>query len=165
MIYQPTTSDGLRITAFVRDDVPVLTRPRQNEIAIRLDRLQQAGTVTASDVVEWGRRVSLEDGLGPQDGLALATYARFAAWAHRADASLDPFFQTRTCYCWQTCDRYEALVLPVVSLAVHEAGALRAVYPHRVEETVYTVREFLSQLETEDPDRQRPQQQLIQAGD
>lgn len=87
-----------------------------------------------------------------RDG-ALETYEEFREWAAANDVSLEPAFDRRPRYVEGTTELREAVIFPVVALALFDDGRLRAVLPCADEFDHYTVHEALEGFERGDLDR------------
>jgi len=135
---------GTHVELFGRDSLPKPASGRRERIEGRLADLSSAGVIAAFDGDTWPKRV-------PCDGSAEASirdrYLAFTAWAERNGVRLTPFFGTRECYCMETGERGEWLVLPALCLAVYEDGDLTAVFPHADGDTYRSVASGLRFLE------------------
>lgn len=84
---------------------------------------------------------------------AVETYEEFESWAEANDFSLEPAFDTRPRYVEGTTDVREAVIFPVVALAIYVDDELRAVLPSADTYGHYTVHEALEGFERGDLDR------------
>lgn len=93
-------------------------RTRQRGVEDRLGVLRDAGRVAADTRHAWQRRVRTPvDGDGPTSE-AVAWHGRFAEWAERNGASIEPFFSDHDCNSAFTGTSYEEYVFPVLAVAV-----------------------------------------------
>lgn len=84
---------------------------------------------------------------------AVRTYEEFRDWAEANDFSLEPAFDRRPRYVTGTTEVEEAVVFPVVALAIYVGDQLRAVLPSSDEFHHYTVHEAIEGFERGDLDR------------
>lgn len=133
---------GTRIELFARSTLPEVASRRRDQVAARLEQLAADGHVTDVTVETWERKVPLSENHDE-----LTRYDRFRTWADETGVSLDPFFDTRTCYSMETGDRGEWLVLPALCLAVYRDGELDAVYPHSTNDGSRSVLDCLNAIE------------------
>jgi hypothetical protein len=144
-----------RLELFVRSSVPAAARDPQSAVRERLRALEDDGDVEAATVRTWEKRVPVDAG-NERDSHRI--YAAFADWARGRGVSLAPFFDTRECHSSITGESHTALVLPMMSLAVHEGDRLSAVFPHADEDRSYTVREALDALEGDETEESTREQ-------
>lgn len=142
----PEGVEGRRIEAYLRGACPAIVREHQESVLERLDRLSEAGPIDVG-VQTWAKRAAVDD----EASLGVRKYGEFAAWAREANVTIRPFFDTRTCYSSIAGRPREVLVAPVVCIAAYADDNLRAVYPHADDGRTYTVGDFLSALEDEEP--------------
>ena len=142
--------DTLRCEVYVRDDT-YGTFDAQQSVLERIRRLDDEGVFDAAGVESTWDRVSIREDEVRDD--ALATYEEFRDWAAANDFSLEPAFDTRPRYVRGTTERTEAVVFPVVAMAIYRDDELRAVLPSSDEFDHYTVHEALEGFEREDIER------------
>jgi len=123
------TATAPRLELYCRDDTMGRAGRRQEAIVEEARALERADVVESVRVIDVARTPAVGAD-GPQDPRALEAFERFRAWADAHDTRLHPAFGTRECYSWETGDRYTALVVPVVALAVYRGDHLQPVYPH-----------------------------------
>lgn len=78
----------------------------------------------------------------PSDGYEVVT--EFERWAADRDCTLRPAFERRSA----RVPEETRLMLPLLCLAVYEAEAIRAVYPHVNGEDVHTIHDGVDALES-----------------
>lgn len=140
------SGEEVTVEMYVRSSAPGVARERQERTRERLASLDEEGAVGSVTVRQWPKRVALDD--DPEQEWVLDRFEAFSRWAEAENVSLDPGFGTRECYSWATGYRYDALVLPVICLAVYEGGDLVSVYPHADGDETRTVADYLIELET-----------------
>lgn len=128
-----------RIELYVRDGLPEPTRGRKHDLAGAVNRLVEDGVVASISIVTCSKRYPL----GEES--ASVPFVSFQEWADRADVSLGPGFDTRTCYSFDTGRRRHYRVFPAFVLAVYEGDRLQAVYPH-VDDDPHSVPEGIEDL-------------------
>lgn len=152
-----TRTGGLRIHDQSRANLEVCVRidtpiPSQQDVVIeRAAELEREGRINGFRVRSWPRQVRLSPhGIESE---TVEAFERFEEWASRNGASLRPAYEVCTRDSEITGDRDEVLVVPEVSIAVYEGGNLVGVVPHSRDGAVYTVDDFLSELERADGGR------------
>ena len=138
------------VELYLRDDTRGLAGRRQDAVREQVREVAETPAVERVAVYEWPRTIAV-DGPGPTDERAHSVFNRFSQWARDHDARLHPAFTTRTCTTPDTGDRYTALVLPVMALAVYEDDTLAAVYPHATDAAQRTVFDGLDALASRGP--------------
>ncbi|WP_424018914.1 HTH domain-containing protein [Halorientalis pallida] len=133
---------GTRVELFARSSLPEVASRRRDEVAGRLKQLVEDGHVDDVAIRTWEKKVPLSS-----DHDELTEYERFRDWAEETGVSLDPFFDTRSCYSMETGERGEWLVLPALCLAVYRDGDLDAVYPHSTNDGSRSVLDCLHAIE------------------
>ncbi|MFB6165366.1 MAG: HTH domain-containing protein [Haloarculaceae archaeon] len=123
-------TQGVTLTLFRRAGTTPLTGRRQDDAVERLDALAEQPSVAGVAVQSWPAKLAVGEEPGPKDERAEAAFDRLCEWAREAGVRLHPVFGTRTCWDWETGERYEAVVLPIVSLLVERDGELLAAHPH-----------------------------------
>lgn len=138
----------VRVELFTRAGA-VGTYDRVTEATDWIRELDARDEVTECTVTTWDKHVALDNGRPGRSEEVLAKVEEFESWARERDASLYPFFEERTRGSLATDGEQRVIVLPVLCLAVYEAGALRELFPHAVDDVSYTVHEGLAALETD----------------
>lgn len=143
-------NEPLRCEVYLRNDT-YGTYDAQQSVIDRVESLADRGIFDEAGVEsEWE---SVQIGAGESRADALATIEEFEDWAAANGFSLAPAFQRRERYVTGSTVRREAVVFPVVALAVYEGPELRAVLPSSDEFGHYTVHEALEGFERGDLDR------------
>lgn len=130
----------------VRTDTAVASW--QDAVIERVEELECTGRIGEFRVQSWPRRTRLSPSHVASE--VVEAFDRFEEWASRTGRSLRSAFEVRTRESEITGDHEEVLVVPEVCIAVYEAGNLVGVVPHVNQEVVYTVDDFLSELEQAD---------------
>jgi hypothetical protein len=130
-----------RAVLFTRRDLPTPARKRRDAVVQELRCLADRGGLDSFDVVDWDKRVPVASASAERD-----RHAEFAAWTEEAGLELAPFFDTRLCYCTQTGEKREELVLPALCLAVYEESDLSTVAPHTDGPHTVSVEDAIDQL-------------------
>jgi hypothetical protein len=142
-----TDEPSVRLDLYVRSLGAAGSPDQQETILRRLQHLDDEGVAT-TNVVVWGKRLRL-------DGAAAATepgqtiqqtVEQFEQWAADNGASFPSLFQRREVDPL-VGERYTALTLPTLCLAVRVDGALRQVLPCRRGDRHHGVSEFLAAFE------------------
>lgn len=145
-----TRTDGsLRAELYLRGDT-YGTFDAQQSVLNRVRRLEADDEIDEASIAgEWQRIRTLDEDC--RNG-AVATYREFADWASRNGYDLGPAFERRT-RSYVGLDRVDdVVVFPVVSLAIYEDEALRAVFPCSDEDRTHTVPDCLDAFERGDTD-------------
>ncbi len=139
-----------RAEVYLRTDT-IGTYDAQARVVDRIRRLDELGVFDSTELgATWhGVETHAED---VREG-ALATYEEFETWADENGFSLSPAFDTRPRYVEGSTEVREALVFPVVALAIYVEDDLRAVLPASDDFGHYTVQEALEGFERGDLDR------------
>lgn len=130
-----------RTVLFTRRDLPTPARKRRDAVVQELRCLADRGGLDSFEVVDWDKRVPVASPSAERD-----RHEEFAAWAAAAGLVLSPFFDTRLCYCTETGEKREELVLPALCLAVYEDGDLSTVAPHTDGPHTVSVEDAMDQL-------------------
>jgi len=138
------TPSRRRVELFVRNDLPTPSRERRTAVEDRLAQLQCDGVIDGYETTVWDKRVPVD---GASGTLERSRYNEFAAWAADAGVCLAPFFDTRECYSWTTCEKQTELVLPALCLAVYEGDELTQVAPYARGGTPISIEDCLDDLE------------------
>lgn len=147
---QDVFTEPLRCEVYLRNDT-YGTYEAQQSVIRRVESLADRGVFDEAGVESEWASVHIKQGEDKDD--ALATVEEFEDWADENGFSLAPAFQRRERYVTGTTARREAVVFPVVALAVYEGTELRAVLPSSDEFGHYTVHEALEGFERGDLDR------------
>lgn len=142
-----TPDTDIHLELYVRRRPPAPTAARLDGLRSALQTLAEARDWTVG-VTEWPAKVELT-GASTTESVAEPVHGAFERWATQSGVSLDPAFEIRDCYSWETGAPCQALVLPVACLAVRRDGDLESVYPHRHETSIYTIPDAIEQLEGE----------------
>lgn len=142
--------DHRRAEVYLRTDV-IGHDEAQQRVLDRIRRLDDQGVFDVADVASTWQGVEVDpNDVRPE---AIRTYDEFRDWADANAFSLEPAFQRRERYVEGTTERREAVVFPVVALAIYVGDELRAVLPSSDEFTHYTVQEAIEGFERGDLDR------------
>jgi hypothetical protein len=133
---------GTRVELYARSSLPEVASRRRDAVAGRLEQLADGGHVDDVAIRTWDKKVPLSSGRDE-----LSAYDRFQDWADETGVSLEPFFDTRSCYSMESGERGEWLVLPALCLAVYRDGDLDAVYPHSTNDGSRSVLDCLHAIE------------------
>jgi hypothetical protein len=131
----------LELTLYRRASVPAATRERIDALEGEISALE--GMVSSVDVATWPACLTLADLDATPDVADVLNEAQ--ELVDQGTCSLTPAVTTRTCYDYETGDRFDGLVLPVVGLTVREDGDLVAFYPHSNGDVV-TVEDALTDI-------------------
>jgi len=112
----------------------------------RLGRLRSAGAVEDFSVETWPDEVTVRDGEGRHEVLALVE--RFESWAETAGVSVRPPFETRTASLL-VGDSETVLRTPMLLAAAYDGGDLAGVYPCTDSDHTWTVAQFLDVVDPE----------------
>lgn len=142
--------DHRRAEVYLRSDV-IGRDDAQQRVLDRIRRLDDRGVFDVTDLEStWqGVEIAATDDR-PE---ALRTYGEFADWAAANDFSLEPAFDRRERYVEGRTERREAVIFPVVALAIYVGDQLRAVLPSSDDFSHYTVHEAIEGFERGDVDR------------
>ncbi|WP_336135848.1 HTH domain-containing protein [Natronomonas amylolytica] len=136
-----SADDGNRLRLFLRESVQPPIAEQQDRLRSRLERAIDPGRLS---VVHHPARLP-RDG----DGETLEWYERVREWASTTEASLSPFFESRSAYDPDVDDVREMVSLPVLWLVVSDGASVRAAYPH-VQEAVVPVSSAIAEFESAD---------------
>lgn len=128
-----TASDadrGVRIRAWMRDQVVAAIPERQSEIISQLRRLEGEDRISGFSVRVWGKQIEADGAdLDGATNDVRERIAEFEAWADHNGHSLEPAFSRRTKSVPLTDEQREVIVPPVICLAVYEDDELVGVFP------------------------------------
>lgn len=139
-----------RAEVYLRTDT-IGTYDAQQGVLDRLRRLDEQGVFDATGVAS--RWDGIETHAGDARPEAMRTYEEFCDWADANDFSLEPAFDQRPRYVTGTTEVRDAVIFPVVAMAIYVDDDLRAVLPSSDEFGHYTVHEALEGFERGDLDR------------
>lgn len=142
--------DHRRAEVYLRSDV-IGRDEAQQRVLDRIRRLDDRGVFDVAELESTWQGVEIAETDDRPE--ALRTYDEFADWAEANDFSLAPAFDRRERYVEGTTERREAVIFPVVALAIYVGDQLRAVLPSSDEFTHYTVQEAIEGFERGDVDR------------
>ncbi|MFB6080250.1 MAG: HTH domain-containing protein [Haloferacaceae archaeon] len=144
--HQRLRDGDLTVQAFVR--AGVLGESIDGQFR-RLRTLETAGVIDALLVRVWPAAVRLSsDDAGPDVGETevVELYRQFAAWADRANASIEPAFAVRHRCSAITGESCDVLTTPVMGLAIYGGDGLEAVFPHRADDGTHSVADAIDAL-------------------
>lgn len=139
-----------RAELYLRTDT-IGTYRAQKRVLDRIRTLDEAGVFDEAGVAS--RWQGVETYAGDVRPEAIRTYEEFQDWADANDFSLEPAFEERRRYLPGTTELHDAVLFPVVALAIYVGEDLRAVLPASDEYSHYTVHEALEGFERRDLDR------------
>ncbi len=133
---------SVAVELFVRAELPGPSEHRAEAVLSRLQGLAGDGPVDDLTHQTWPKRVPV-DRCGSQ---VRDVYLTWSNWAHDAGVALQPYFDTRECYCPEAEDYTDWLVLPAMAMAVQVDGDIAAVYPHKDGEATVSVEDGIDAL-------------------
>ncbi|WP_123533256.1 HTH domain-containing protein [Halosimplex salinum] len=145
------TADRRHVDVFVRSMLPPLgVKATQETLISRLDELSEESTIDGVSVKVTGNRLCLCGTCTETDAEAalLDRFRELDEWGDEFDASTSPFFETRTLDSSITNETARALVPPRVTVALYCDGTLTGVFPCEMDDSSYTVGDFISALDT-----------------
>lgn len=116
----------------------------QTEVIDRLQRLEADGRIAGFDVDVWGASMGIARSADRNPSDVHEVVTEFERWADDQDCTLRPAFERRSA----RVPEETRVVLPLLCLAVYEAEAVRAVYPHVNGEEVHTIHDGVDALES-----------------
>ncbi|QLD87622.1 hypothetical protein HWV07_00655 [Natronomonas salina] len=137
----PRPEGQVTVDCYVRADA--ISDPVESSVAA-VQELERAGIVDECTVRSWPSEVvvtPLTEGT-----LAVRRFRTFEEWAAQWGVYIDPPFRRTTRSSDLTGETREVLRTPAVCLAVYVDGRLREVFPHRSEETTYSVADAVETL-------------------
>lgn len=116
----------------LRASAPAAATRRQQTVLDRLRSLASDGVVPDLRVERWSSRVTVPSGGTDREPGPVALYEELEAAAERADARLEPFFETRKAVSGllstgPSADR--VIVFPVVCLTIHRDDDVTGLFP------------------------------------
>ncbi len=140
-----------RIEVFLRSFAPPIgVREQQEEILEELSRLERQGVLERVSVDVWGKGVCPDGQCGETHAgeRILGRVDEFRAWAADADVPIESPFEERTVKSTTTDEQFRKVVLPRFCLGVYVDGDLQLVLPCHFGDTVFSVEDLLSELES-----------------
>ena len=156
------TGDGQsvrhRAELYVRSLQPDGYCMEQSSTLDRIDALVERGLLTERQVQVCGYQVpaTFEDADTEIGQRIVRRLGAFQMWASMNDCSLTPAIEVREISNSFTGTEYRAVRLPAMLLAEYREGELACVVPHYDGESVRTVVDRVSELESGDPERFEP---------
>lgn len=139
-----------RAELYLRTDT-IGTYRAQKRVLDRIRALDEKGIFDEAGVASTWHGVETYAGdVRPE---AIKTYEEFQDWADANDFSLAPAFEQRQRYVPGTTELRDAVLFPVVALAIYVGEDLRAVLPASDAFSHYTVHEAIEGFERGDLDR------------
>lgn len=140
------------VTLHLRASAPAAATRRQRTVLDRLQSLASDGVVPELRVERWSSRVTVPSNGDDGEPGPVALYDEFEAAAERADARLEPFFETREAVggllsAGPPTDR--VIVFPVVCLTVRRDGDLTGLFPCWKDGNHHSVEDGLEALATD----------------
>ncbi len=139
-----------RAEVYLRTDT-IGTYDAQKRVLDRLNRLDEQGVFDNAELAStWDGIETYAGDVRPE---AIETYREFQDWAEANDFTLEPGFDVRERYVTGTTEKRDAVIFPVVALAIYVDDDLRAVLPSADRFGHYTVHEAIEGFERGDLDR------------
>lgn len=140
----------IRAELYLRNDT-YGTYHVQQRVLTRIKSLADEGVFNEAGLEATVEGVTISEADSREE--AVKTYAEFTNWADANGFSLEPAFDRRRRFTPGKTELCEAVIFPVVSLAIYEGDRLRAVLPATDEYAHYTVHEALEGFERGDLDQ------------
>lgn len=121
----------------------------QTDLIERLHQLVAAGTLTHIDIAVWGPSLEANPAHPTDPSPIRETYLEFDQWARRQEYTLAPAFYRRAAGSLVDDVHSEVIMCPLICLGIYEGETVQAVYPYSDGETVYTIYDGLTELESE----------------
>lgn len=138
-----TNPGAVRAVLRLRSLAPHGINGTQTAIIDRLRRIEADGRIAELDVDVWGGSIGIHRTADQDPAGVHETVAEFERWADDHGRTLRPALERHE----QATDGGRT-VLPLLCLAVYDAGTVRAVYPHVDGEDVYTIHDGVAMLES-----------------
>ncbi|WP_424017189.1 HTH domain-containing protein [Halorientalis pallida] len=143
------------VTLHLRASAPAAATRRQRTVLDRLRSLASDGVVPDLRVERWSSKVTVPSEGDESEQGPVELYEEFETATERADARLEPFFETREAVggllsAGPPTDR--VIVFPVVCLTVRRDGDLTGLYPCWKDGDHHSVEDGLEALATEPGD-------------
>ena len=139
-----------RAEVYLRTDT-IGTYEAQKRVLDRLRSLDDLGVFDRTGLeATWEGIETYASDVRPE---AVETYEEFRAWAAANGFTLEPAFDRREWYVTGTTETREAVIFPVVAMAIYVDEDLRAVLPSSDDYGHYTVHEAIEGFERGDLDR------------
>lgn len=145
------SADQRHVDVFVRSMLPPLgAKATQETLVSRLTELTEESSIDDVSVTITGNRLCLCDTCAETDAESalLERFHELDDWGEEFDASVSPFFETRTLDSSVTHETARALVPPRVAVALYCDDALAGVFPCEMGESSYAVDDFVTALES-----------------
>ncbi|WP_423750709.1 HTH domain-containing protein [Salinirarus marinus] len=139
-----TETADRRIELHVRADDPA--PGHHSDVVETLRELDADGRIDGFDVSTWPERATLSPDRPGVD--VVDAYEHFQSWASERGVSINPPFVVRTGTRTLVGDEYAVLRTPTACLAVYDGFELVGVFPCVDGDTVHTVDDALSTLES-----------------
>jgi hypothetical protein len=130
------------VALYVRSDLPGPSQHRAEAVLARLRALSGDGPVGDLTHETWPKRVPV----ARCDSAVRDVYLAWSDWARDAGVALQPYFDTRECYCPEAEDYTDWLVVPAIAMSVRVDGDLAAVYPHEDGDATVSVEDGIDAL-------------------
>lgn len=134
----------VRTVLWLRTLAPHGINETQTEVIDRLRQLEADGRIAGLDVGVWGASMGVARSADRNLSDVHDVVTEFERWADDQDCTLRPAFERRSA----RVPEETRVVLPLLCLAVYEAEAIRAVYPHVNGEDVHTIHDGVDALES-----------------
>ena len=123
-------------------------RKTQTDLIERLHQLVAAGTLTHIDIAIWGPSIEANPAQPTDPSPIRETYLEFDHWARNQEYTLAPAFYRRTAGSLVDDVHSEVIMCPLICLGIYEGQIIQVVYPYSDGETVYTIHDGLTELES-----------------
>ena len=123
-------------------------RKTQTDLIERLHQLVAAGTLTHIDIAVWGPSLKANPVHLTDPSPIRETYLEFDQWARNQEYTLAPAFYRRTAGSLVDDVHSEVIMCPLICLGIYEGQTVQAVYPYSDGETVYTIHDGITELES-----------------
>lgn len=142
-------TERLHAVVRLREPTSDEIRETQTDLIEQLHQLVAAGMLTHIDIAVWGPSIAANP-VHPTDPSPIReTYLEFDQWARNHEYTLAPAFYRRTAGSLVDDVHSEVIMCPLICLGIYEGQTVQAVYPYSDGETVYTIHDGLTELESE----------------
>lgn len=147
---QQTDMHTERLHAVVRLREPISDEIRETQTGLieRLHQLVAAGMLTHIDIAVWGPSIAANPAHPTDPSPRRETYLEFDQWARNHEYTLTPAFYRRTAGSLVDDVHSEVIMCPLICLGIYEGQTVQTVYPYSDGETVYTIHDGLTELES-----------------